>query len=60
MAKETKPKARRVKGKASQKSLRDVIEKKAYEIYEHRCGENGNAIDDWLEAEMIILKKEKH
>jgi hypothetical protein len=55
--KATKPKSSRGNSKASQKSLRDVIEKKAYEIYVQRGGEHGKDLDDWLEAEKIVISE---
>jgi hypothetical protein len=36
-----------------------MIEKKAYEIYEQRGREPGKELDDWLEAERIIIRKKK-
>ncbi len=59
MAKETKPRTTRGRGKAGQKSLREIIEKKAYEIYEQRGREPGKELDDWLEAEKIVIRKKK-
>jgi hypothetical protein len=32
-------------------SIRDQIEKRAYELFLARSGENGYAIQDWLQAE---------
>jgi hypothetical protein len=55
--KATKPKTSRGNSKASQKSLRDVIEKKAYEIFVQRGGEHGKDLDDWLEAEKIVISE---
>ena len=59
MAKETKPRTSRGKGKVGQKSLREIIEKKAYEIYEQRGREPGKELEDWLEAEKIIKRKKR-
>lgn len=36
----------------------DKIREKAYEIYENRGRKQGKALDDWLEAEMIISQDE--
>ncbi len=36
-----------------------MIEKKAYEIYEKRGREHGKDLDDWLEAEKIVIGKKK-
>mgnify|MGYP001766066007 CR=1 FL=1 len=35
-------------------ALRDMIQKKAYELYEKRGRAHGNDWKDWLEAEKII------
>jgi len=59
MAKETKPETPGGKGKTGQKSLRGMIEKKAYEIYEQRGRERGKELDDWLEAEKIVKSKKR-
>lgn len=29
----------------------DAVAQRAYEIYQHRGGNHGSALDDWLEAE---------
>jgi len=42
-----------------QKTLHEMIEKKAYEIYKQRGGEHGRDLDDWLEAERIVRGKKK-
>ncbi len=35
--------------------LQKTIEKKAYEIFQQRGQKNGNALEDWLQAEKAIL-----
>lgn len=35
-------------------STRELIEKRAYELFLARGGESGNALQDWLQAEKII------
>jgi hypothetical protein len=40
-------------------SLHEMIEKKAYEIFEKRGGQHGRDLDDWLEAERIIKNTKK-
>lgn len=40
--------------KPEEKTIHELIEKKAYEIYEKRGGEHGKDIDDWYEAESIV------
>lgn len=59
MAKKTTPKTAGRKRKADQKSPKEIIEKMAYEIYEQRGREPGKELDDWLEAEKIIKRKNK-
>ena len=59
MAKATKTKSPREKPKMDQKTLHEMIEKKAYEIYKQRGGEHGRDLDDWLEAERIVRGKKK-
>jgi len=39
------------------KSIQDEIAKKAYELYEKRGGQQGNDMQDWLEAERLILSE---
>ncbi len=56
---------RKGKGKVSRKRkpvvdermLHELIEKKAYELYEKRGRQDGRALDDWLEAEKIIMEE---
>ncbi len=36
---------------------RDVIMMKAYELYEQRGRLDGHALDDWLQAELIVKSK---
>jgi len=33
------------------------VAKKAYELYEGRGGEHGHDMDDWLEAEQLVVKE---
>jgi hypothetical protein len=54
MAEKTKLKSPKGKPKVDEKASHEMIEKKAYEIYEHRGGEHGKDLDDWLEAERIV------
>ena len=43
----------------SDKNVReDKIREKAYEIYENGGRKQGKALDDWLEAEMIVSQEE--
>lgn len=60
MAKGTKPsKSPKRKARVDQKTLHEVIEKKAYEIHEQRGREHGKDLDDWLEAEKIVKGKKR-
>jgi hypothetical protein len=38
---------------------RDVIEKRAYEIYLQRGGQDGGDVDDWLVAERELLAEQE-
>ena len=38
--------------------VRERIAKKAYELYEQRGRQDGQDIDDWLQAEEIVMRKE--
>jgi hypothetical protein len=35
-------------------SLQDIIRFRAYELYQQRGGEEGHAVEDWLQAEEDI------
>jgi Protein of unknown function (DUF2934) len=37
-------------------SPEEAVRKKAYKIYQQRGRENGNALQDWVEAELELLK----
>ena len=58
-AKGTAPKRPGRKTEPDEKTLQEIIEKKAYEIYEKRRGEHGKDLDDWLEAEKIVKGKKR-
>jgi DUF2934 family protein len=49
----------RRKTEPDEKALREMIEKKAYEIYQKRGREHGKDLDDWLEAEKIVMGKKR-
>ncbi len=57
MAEKTKVKSSKGRTKVDEKSLHEIIEKKAYEIYEKRGKKHGKDLDDWLEAERILKRK---
>jgi len=38
-------------------NMHDEIARVAYELYETRCCMEGHALDDWLEAEEIVLSR---
>ena len=58
-AKKTKPRAVRRKTNKNEETLRDMIARKAYEIYEERGREEGKDFEHWLEAETIIKARTK-
>ena len=60
MLKTRKPTSSRRKAKTYPKTQHEMIEKKAYELYEKRGREHGKDLDDWLEAEKIVKKKKKN
>jgi hypothetical protein len=33
----------------------EIIERKAYELFEARGGEDGHDLDDWLQAEAMVI-----
>lgn len=37
--------------------IRQRVERKAYELYEQRGYTNGNDLQDWLEAEQIVVRE---
>ena len=57
MLKTKKPTNSKRKAKTDLKTRHEMIEKKAYELYEKRGREHGKDLDDWLEAEKIVKKK---
>ena len=61
MAKEkvSSPKKPRRKMELDEKTLQEMIAKKAHELYEKRGGEHGSDLDDWLEAERIVIGKKR-
>ncbi len=60
MPKETEPKTPRGKGKVDEQLIREMIERKAYEIYGQRGREPGKELDDWLEAEKVVRGRKKN
>ncbi len=58
-AREKVPKKPKEKAGQEIESLREMIAKKAFEIYEKRGKEPGRDLDDWLEAERIIKRTRK-
>lgn len=43
--------------KIDESTLRQTIEKKAYELFEKRGWANGYDLQDWLEAEQIVARE---
>ena len=58
-AREKVPKKPKEKAGQEIETLHEMIEKKAFEIYEKRGKEPGRDLDDWLEAERIIKRTRK-
>jgi len=59
MAEFNKLKIPKKRTKVDEKTLHQMIEKKAYEIYEQRGMEPAKDFDDWLRAERILKGKKK-
>jgi hypothetical protein len=55
-----KSKTPKKRPKMDERTIRELIAKKAYEIYEKRGMEHGKDLDDWLEAELIIMGKKRN
>jgi hypothetical protein len=45
--------------RTSSEKVREMIGKKAYELYEKRGREHGHDLDDWLEAEKFVKTRKK-
>lgn len=61
MAKEkvSSSKKPRKKMELDERKLQEMIAKKAHELYEKRGGGHGSDLDDWLEAERIVIGKKR-
>ena len=61
MAKEkvSSSKKPRKKMELDERTLQELIAKKAHELYEKRGGGHGSDLDDWLEAERIVIGKKR-
>ena len=61
MAKEkvSSSKKPRKKMELDERTLQEMIAKKAHELYEKRGGGHGSDLDDWLEAERIVMGKKR-
>ncbi len=59
MDEEARAKARRRSPRVSSEKVRELIGKKAYELYEKRGREHGHDLDDWLEAEKLVKTRKK-
>ena len=61
MAKEkvSSQKKPRRKMELDERTLQEMIAKKAHELYEKRGGGHGSDLDDWLEAERIVKGKKR-
>jgi hypothetical protein len=59
MAGETNLKSTKKRVKVDKRPLYEMIQKKAYELYEKRGREQGKDLDDWLEAEKMVNGKKR-
>jgi hypothetical protein len=59
MVKEAGAKIPRRSPRVSSEKVREMIGKKAYEIYEKRGKEHGHDLDDWLKAEKFVKTRKK-
>jgi hypothetical protein len=41
------------------RAVHEAISKRAFELYEKRGGRHGHDLEDWLEAERLILSQKK-
>jgi hypothetical protein len=41
-------------------SLEERVRRRAYELYVERGNESGSELDDWLQAEEEILRRQEH
>ena len=41
-------------------SLEEQIQRRAYELYVERGNQSGSELDDWLQAEEEILRRQEH
>lgn len=49
--------AQRIGPRADDPAVRDRIARKAYDLYQRRGWTDGHDLDDWLEAERIVLSE---
>ncbi len=49
----------RRKMELDERTLQEMIAKKAHELYEKRGGGHGSDLEDWLEAERIVMGKKR-
>ena len=60
MSKVVRLKRPKKRTKIDEAEIHKMVEKKAYEIYENRGMEHGKALDDWLQAEMMVKGERKN
>jgi S-adenosylmethionine synthetase len=60
MVKVLKSKTPKKRIEMDEETIHEMIAKKAYEIYEKRGMGHGKDLDDWLEAESIVMGKKKN
>ncbi|MGB7291607.1 MAG: DUF2934 domain-containing protein [Thermodesulfobacteriota bacterium] len=59
MAKESSAKTPRRSPRVGSEKVREMIGRKAYELFEKRGREHGHDVDDWLEAEKFVKTRKK-
>ena len=59
MVKGESAKSPRRSPRTSSEKVREMIGKKAYELYERRGREHGHDLDDWLGAEKFVKTRKK-
>lgn len=60
MSKEVELKRPKKRTKIDEAEIHEMVEKKAYEIYENRGIKDGKALDDWLQAERMVRGERKN
>lgn len=53
------PTRQEVNGRMDDRTIHERIAERAYELYQKRGQSHGNDLDDWLEAERIVLSEHR-